>query len=373
MIKKISDQARVVVAFSFLIMFFFIGNVPVAMSGPLTHTVVDGDTLWSICEKYYGDPKLWPKLWQLNPFVTNPHLLHKGDVIKLLEEQTAKRPEAVAEKQGVTESKAAVSVAEPMTSPAGVDVSTLTNIEAISYLSLEEVEPWGQIVSSYGQKVLLSPGEVVFANFREGKDIKPGDQFSICKFSPLLTHPLSGEKLGYTPFWKGLLVVEEHVEKAVFKGRVAESAGDIAVGGMLIPFKRPSSCITPRSAEGKLVGHIVASKNQEQVIGLHSVVYMDIGFTHGVRKGNVFEVLRLSEIRDPEFKAKTLEDYLHIETIPLPYEVVGALLILETEPDTSTALVISYKDTFYNGAPVKGLSWVERPAFLAMIPACPTE
>ena len=53
----------------------------------LTHTVEKGDTLWSICEKYYGDPDLWPKLWQMNPFVTNPHFLKPGDVIVLLEKE----------------------------------------------------------------------------------------------------------------------------------------------------------------------------------------------------------------------------------------------------------------------------------------------
>jgi nucleoid-associated protein YgaU len=51
---------------------------------PLTHTVVKGDTLWDICDQYYGDEELWPKLWQMNPFITNPHLLKPGDVINLL-------------------------------------------------------------------------------------------------------------------------------------------------------------------------------------------------------------------------------------------------------------------------------------------------
>ncbi|MFH1490667.1 MAG: LysM domain-containing protein, partial [Pseudomonadota bacterium] len=50
----------------------------------LTHKVEKGDTLWSICEKYYGDADLWPKLWQMNPFITNPHFLNPGDVITLI-------------------------------------------------------------------------------------------------------------------------------------------------------------------------------------------------------------------------------------------------------------------------------------------------
>ena len=57
-------------------------SVPVGAQ-PLTHTVEKGDTLWDICEKYYGNEELWPKLWQMNPFITNPHLLKPGDVAVL--------------------------------------------------------------------------------------------------------------------------------------------------------------------------------------------------------------------------------------------------------------------------------------------------
>ena len=70
----------------FLIVFgFIITASPKIWAQTRTHVVVKGDTLWDICEKYYGDPELWPKLWEMNPFVTNPHLLKPGDVITLLE------------------------------------------------------------------------------------------------------------------------------------------------------------------------------------------------------------------------------------------------------------------------------------------------
>ncbi len=52
---------------------------------PTYHVVQPGDTLWDICEHYYGDSELWPKLWEMNPFVTNPHLLKPGDKVRLLE------------------------------------------------------------------------------------------------------------------------------------------------------------------------------------------------------------------------------------------------------------------------------------------------
>ena len=70
-----SLRKRFFLTISVLSLACFIMGASMAWSQNLTHTVQKGDTLWSICEKYYGDADLWPKLWQMNPFVTNPHLL----------------------------------------------------------------------------------------------------------------------------------------------------------------------------------------------------------------------------------------------------------------------------------------------------------
>ena len=60
------------------------------------HLVVKGDTLWDICEALYGNPWVWPKVWQLNPHITNPHWIYPGtelllyyEVAKFYEESTA--------------------------------------------------------------------------------------------------------------------------------------------------------------------------------------------------------------------------------------------------------------------------------------------
>lgn len=37
-----------------------------------------GDTLWGISEKMFGNPYLWPKVWQLNATFGNPHIVDPG-------------------------------------------------------------------------------------------------------------------------------------------------------------------------------------------------------------------------------------------------------------------------------------------------------
>ena len=84
MLKKISVQMHIT-GIIFLILGVFLADPSLIMAQKQTHIVQKGDTLWDICEKYYGDSELWPKLWEMNPFVTNPHLLEPGDVIALLD------------------------------------------------------------------------------------------------------------------------------------------------------------------------------------------------------------------------------------------------------------------------------------------------
>ena len=99
--KRIKKRLFIILLLMGIGCFFFEPSMIFAQK--LTHTVQKGDTLWDICEKYYGDPDLWPKLWQMNPFVTNPHLLHPGDVITLFEKEPVKEVKHPAKEPPVKE------------------------------------------------------------------------------------------------------------------------------------------------------------------------------------------------------------------------------------------------------------------------------
>ncbi|WP_413700860.1 LysM peptidoglycan-binding domain-containing protein [Psychromonas sp. KJ10-10] len=51
---------------------------------PETYTVVKGDTLWDISAYFLNTPWLWPRLWQANSQIENPHLIYPGDVLTLI-------------------------------------------------------------------------------------------------------------------------------------------------------------------------------------------------------------------------------------------------------------------------------------------------
>lgn len=358
-----------------LVLGYIFIHTPVIEAQQFTHTVKKGDTLWSICEKYYGDPDLWPKLWQMNPFITNPHLLTPGDVITLFEKEPTIVPKE-KEKMLVKET------VKPIPGIKGIDVSGLTNINTIGYLSFEKITPWGKIFSSDTDRLILPEGETVYVLFNEGRDVQPGDEFIIYQTHSLPKHPFPGNEFAYTIAIKGRLAIQKRTgigineygdrkaKKNTYQAKILHIFGTISKDDYIMPYEPVSSCVRPISLSQKVSGNIVASKEDRQLISRHSIVYIDRGFNQGIERGNLFEVLKTHIIPDPENKSQLI-----VRKMELPNIKIGVIMILESRPDTAAGLVISAKENLPIGASIKQISWEEkeRPEFLFHLPSCDIE
>ena len=304
MIDRVKTKGKAI-ASVFMILSLILIAVPTDLRAqPSTHKVQRGDTLWSICEKYYGDPTLWPKLWEMNPFVTNPHLLKPGDLITLIEKEDMAKKK-VAEK---TSKEAAKTIPRMK----GIDLGLLTSPFTMGYLSLTKVEPWGEIYGSTKSELGAEKGDKIFINFKNRSDVKPGDEFRVARPIPV-RHPLTDRPMGEIISFRGTVVVKEHLQQDFFLAEVTEVFVEFGVGALVLPFEPMSKCVQPIATDPKLYGNIVALKEDRKIIGAGSVVYLDAGFKDGIQRGQVFEVVRISKILT-DF-SDTLKKYLKSQAL----------------------------------------------------------
>jgi LysM repeat protein len=383
MIDRVKAKSKTI-ASVFVILSLILIAAPADLGAqPSTHKVQRGDTLWSICEKYYGDSTLWPKLWEMNPFVTNPHLLKPGDLITLIEKEDMLK--------GRGAEKPSKEAAKPVPKMKGIDLGLLTNPATMGYLSLTKVEPWGEIYASTKSELGAEKGDKIFINFKNRAGVKPGDEFRVARPIPV-RHPLTDYPMGDIISFRGAVVVKEYLKEDFFLAEVTDVWLEFGVGAMILPFEPLSKCVQPMATDPKLYGNIVALKDNRKIVGGGTVVYLDAGFKDGIQRGQVFDVVRITSIAAPAFRLGNFEAIVNeVGTTLSKHEylvdfwkelnegtklydyTVGKLMVVEARPASSTAIVLSSSEDLYTGAYLKGYSWSETPEFLRNLPSCPLE
>jgi len=86
---------------------------------PDRYVVQKGDTLWSISARFLTKPWYWPRIWQDNPQVRNPHLIYPGDELVLSGGRLAHGPGSI-----------------------GPHVRATALDEAVPPIDLSDIEPW---------------------------------------------------------------------------------------------------------------------------------------------------------------------------------------------------------------------------------------
>ncbi len=337
---------RVLMAVIIVSCFFFCS---LALAGGYFHIVQKGDTLWDICEKYYGNPWLWPKLWEMNPFVTNPNLLKPGDKINLLEDVPLVRPAAREREKRQQVASVSKSTETSRWWEKGLDVSGLANVKSIGYFSRDSIDPVGSIISSDTERLILAERDKIIIRIEEGQ-VRPGDILWVFRMSKQLRHPRDNSLTGYVISILGNVRIEKAVKNELYQAEVNETFRDIRVGDMLTTYNPVSSCVVPSAAPNGFETEIIATKDLLQIIGQFGVVYLDAGHDSGLNRGNLFEVLK--------------------ERQGLPDLVIAYVLVLDARPQSATGVVVEAKEHFFSGAKLRAIEWEKAPHYLSTIPRC---
>jgi len=343
----VRDKAKHLTVLIALVLGTMLFSYGLASARGYYHIVKKGDTLWDICEKYYGNPWLWPKLWEMNPFITNPHLLKPGDKINLLEDVPLKHPAARDEKAKAKMVSTAIKSTKWW--ERGLDVSSLTRVRSIGYFSREAVEPVGSIVSSDSERLILAERDKIVVRI-DNMDVHPGDIVWVYKSSERVRDPITNISAGYVISVLGNVKITKQIGDGLYDAFVNESFKDMRVGDLLITYTAVSPCVLPTSPPRSAEAEVLATKDLVQIIGQFTVVYLDRGKEQGVNRGNLFKVIK--------------------ERAGLPPLTIGYALVLDSHNDTATAVIVEAKEHFSTGIKLKAIPWHSAPRYLSAIRSC---
>ena len=322
-------------------------------SEPVTHEVRKGDTLWDLSEHYYGNHSLWPKLWEMNPFVTNPHLLREGDVLKLFDSP----PQQIPPRQFEIPSEAVPS-APIQVRDSDFDVSSLVDETYLGFFSFDPVIRSGRIIADQTPRLMLAEGDPVFVLLDPGVKAAPGDSFMIYRIAGEFRDSDEGRRRGRAVTFKGKIVLSQELKDGIFEAVIEDSLESISVGDPLLPAFPVGNCISMQPHEKTVHGSVIAFRHGHELVGRFDVVYLNRGSLHGLQRGSMLHIHRDAG------GFGSLTD----RSLPLP--PLGSLVVLATMADSATALVLETGHEVPLGAAVSTVTGEQLNAMASMLPAC---
>jgi len=328
-----------------LCFFSFLESAPAEEGGGgkenIYYIVREGDCLWTISDRFYEDPFLWPFVWQNNPYIANPHWIYPGDRIFLAEVGKEGSRVGAPLPQGIE---------SPVPTLQGVTTLTIPkNLADTALISETGLVPLGWVLSSRDGRTLLAEGDELILEMPGDSAAPVGEKFQVVRKVREIRHPKTRERLGNLVRLMGYVETTGPQNEGMVPARVLLSnnglqAGDMVTQGMRLP---PSGFFS-KPALRSLQGCIVASLNNTIGIAQYDVCFIDRGLADGVEVGDSFWIM------NPGSMVKSHGEQRKVKT---PDMKIGTLVVLSAEKHVSTALVTESDAPFDVGASVS--SWTE--------------
>jgi hypothetical protein len=327
-----------------LLSFAVLAAEPVALnpSHPERYTVVKGDTLWDIASMFLRDPWLWPEVWYVNPQIENPHLIFPGDEIVLTfldgrpilqlngKNRLSPRIRATPLDQAIP-TIPIDAIAPFLTRPYVVDENELEKAPYIVHF-LDDHIVGGAGISYYARSIM---------------EERP-TQYAVVRPEKPYKDPDTNEILGYEALYVGSSELKRTGDPA--KLLLTSSDMEAVIGDRLIRAteEEPLIDFQPRVPDSQIEGRIISVLNGVSQIGQYHVVVLNKGANAGLEAGHVLRILQGgNEVRDI-VKGRG-------ETVTLPLEEAGHLMVFRTFEKVSFALVMDASK------PLHVLDWVRAP------------
>lgn len=294
------------------------------------HNVIKGDTLWDVTGQYLDNPFFWPKVWQYNPQIKNPHRIYPGEKVRI------PSPEELV-RMGTDAAPAFDAGIEAPRKVVGRHIVERDLFESAGFITPVGKEDWkGAIVSTWEEKNLLVERDVLHVNIGGADGVQQDDLFQIIRIGDDIIHPKTDEKIGKQTTVQGILKITS-VDRKVSKAIIIKAYNSIEVGDKIRPY-RPLPLVGPEdlTTEDKSIGGVIVMNTLgKSTLASRDTVYLDVGARDAVVPGDRFLIYR-----DGTPFQVSKKDAAGIEAADYPADLMGELVVLNTMDETSTAVIV---------------------------------
>ncbi len=351
---KGSRIALIAAAGLVLVAAVLLGNPNVfAQTDERVHVVVKGDTLWDISSVYLYDPFMWPRVWNANRNIENPHLIHPGQEIiipaELIELAVAPPPEPIPQKPVlpppppepvVVEKPAPPPVVEkPVEIPMPVEKKQelIRAMATYGFIVKKKEVGIGTITASEENRLLISPTNIVFITTPRKQPLTNGEKYSIVKVFDEIRHPQTNKRVGYMAKVLGDLSVL-NVKGKLATAKVGSVYRAVEIGDQVMEHVEYLSWIPKAesmTAEA-LEGVVLANPEGKTLMGKGDVFFLNLGLAQGIKPGDNLRIVA---------EKGTIKNSVTSRKFSPPEEVLGVVEIVVPRENTSVArITASYKE-----------------------------
>jgi hypothetical protein len=357
------------------------------------YDVTQGDTLYDISKRLFGDARYWPKIWALNnDRITNPHIIRPGYQVAFLpgtgtslpgvSVQTSEGPGApgpraeevpaeIREDWGSVPKGLAEQLRDeprsrewtklprqswehaPLPTTSDVDaqgfdrknrvqIKVSTGFELEAFAASEKIEPLGRISGSRTESLNLVTGDAVF--IVADSELQIGATYGVTS-NPLVLKSRKSTRTGYSYSIEGEVKIIG-VKEGLFIGTITKTKYFLNRGAYLMNVVPRVSTLKPIAGPSPLEGVVMFDRRFGTYAAAQGKsVFIDRGTDDGVQPGMVF---RAYQYHDPvSDKRMTDSDFIINADIMVTYaspQFCVGTVIRNFSPVTENSMVVLLTD-----------------------------
>ena len=326
---------------------------------PESYVVQKGDTLWDISGQYLAEPWLWPRLWNINPQIANPHWIYPGDVLQLSwvngEPRLGKASQGGKQVIHLSPKNRYENKANP--------IPTLPLSEIVPFLQTDHILSDSQqskdlpyVLGNNDKHIGMLEGDTLYV---QGA-LNPGQSYGIYRPGVTYKDKLTGEQLGQEAIFVGTVRAEDRQVNNSTRVTLTHSRREVYQGDKVIPLppqESLSAVFMPKAAPVISPGYVIELPSKVRGGGKFDVVLINKGQRDQIAPGDVLEILRPgAEMVDKNGKvsyreyASVYDKAFHSAgKSSLPAEAVARVMLFKVYDKLSYGLILQSQDLVSSG------------------------